>query len=365
MSYDFNNIYSRELFQKFLKVFLPNDYSQDLIRYDLQNKLIKNVYKLGDVPSLNSLKILEIEYTSLCDPRKTLFNEIIKIMNGWSINNCLAIMYCKDTENYRFSLIKSKYTWTTDDKSKKIFSSPKRLSFILGPNSKILTVKKQLIEYGRVKDFDDLHFRFSVEPVTKEFFASYKKLCLSLKEEIKFLINNDNRIKEDFNKKNIDSFDFSKKIMNQIIFLYFVQKKGWLGIERNSSFEDSNGDTNFIQNLFNKKIIKYNNFYNDVFEYLVYEELAKSRKDHISKRFNCRLPFLNISLFEPFDNYDWKNTNLVINNKVFEKIFHVFDRFNFTVGTETFDIHFLNAGMYFIKVVTPTNEFFDKFILLN
>jgi len=335
MIYDFNAKYNRDSFLKFLNIFLPKDFSIDLEQFNIKNKLINKVYRVGDVPSLNSLSILEIEHNSSGDPRNLIFSEITKIMNGWSINNCLVIIFSKDSENYRLSLIESKYTWTTNDISEKKFTSPKRLSFYLGKNSRTFTIKKQLVERGQVKNFEDLHSRFSVEPVTKEFFASYKKLCLSLRDELNRLINDDASIKRDFNDKKINSFDFSKKIMNQIIFIYFVQRKGWLGIHKTSSFDDSNGDKNFLQNLFNKKNIDYDNFYNDIFEYLIYDELAVHRNDHISKKFNCKLPFLNISLFEPFDDYDWKNTNIIIENKLFSEIFEVFDRFNFTVDENT------------------------------
>ena len=70
--------------------------------------------------------------------------------------------------------------------------------------------------------------------------------------------------------------------------------------------------------------------------------------------------FLSINLSLPIP----QDVSFILYNNLGKELTRL-DRYNFTVGTETFDIHFLNAGMYFIKVVTPTNEFFDKFILLN
>ena len=33
-----------------------------------------------------------------------------------------------------------------------------------------------------------------------------------------------------FQAKGVQTVDFAKKLMGQIVFLYFLQKKGWLGV---------------------------------------------------------------------------------------------------------------------------------------
>jgi len=62
-----------------------------------------------------------------------------------------------------------------------------------------------------------------------------------------------------------------------------------------------------------------------------------------SPDFDCRIPFLNGGLFEPINNYDWRQTNLLLPNRLFSNknetkekdigngILDVFDRYNFTV----------------------------------
>ena len=66
---------------------------------------------------------------------------------------------------------------------------------------------------------------FDVEKVTKKFFEEYKEKYLELKE---FLDKNQDFITE---SKNCDftSEEFAEKLMGQVAFLYFLQKKGWLG----------------------------------------------------------------------------------------------------------------------------------------
>ena len=73
-----------------------------------------------------------------------------------------------------------------------------------------------------------------------DFFNDYKELYLTLKKEIDNLRKKDKKISKDFEKNKINSENFAKKTLGQIVFLFFLQKKGWLGIERNENNNDAN-----------------------------------------------------------------------------------------------------------------------------
>ena len=51
-------------------------------------------------------------------------------------------------------------------------------------------------------------------------------------------------------KANIDNARFTKKLLGQIVFLYFLQKKGWLGVPKDQVW--GKGQKRFIQNLFDQ-----------------------------------------------------------------------------------------------------------------
>ena len=91
------------------------------------------------------------------------------------------------------------------------------------------------------------------------------------------------------------------------------------------------GRKNFLHQLFDRKWVAYDNFFNDVLEPLFYEALAIERRDDFYPRLNAKIPFLNGGLFEPVGNYDWRNIDILIDNSVFENIFTTFDLYNFTV----------------------------------
>ena len=56
------------------------------------------------------------------------------------------------------------------------------------------------------------------------------------KETLDDFTKKDKKIREDFEAKGVDTVDFSKKLLGQIVFLYFLQKKGWFGVKRDADW---------------------------------------------------------------------------------------------------------------------------------
>ena len=139
----------------------------------------------------------------------------------------------------------------------------------------------------------------------------------------------------EFEEKGISGVDFSKKLLGQVVFLYFLQKKGWLGVKRDPNsgefFKWGTGSKTFVRELFNGKVVQYKNFFNDILEPLFYEALATQRDNDYYSRFDCKIPFLDGGLFEPIGDYNWTYAKVPLDNKIFGNILDTFDRFNFTV----------------------------------
>jgi methylase of polypeptide subunit release factors len=136
---------------------------------------------------------------------------------------------------------------------------------------------------------------------------------------------------------------FAKKLLGQIVFLYFLQKKGWLGVKENDAW--GTGERYFLQSLFKNAESDGQNYYIEKLQFLFYEALANDRKDQFDpsyyQRFDCKVPFLNGGLFEA--DYDWQKITIDIPNSIFSNdnknnagdkgtgILDVFDRYNFTI----------------------------------
>lgn len=263
------------------------------------------------------------------------------------INNVLVVFYSDDNESkdWRLSFIKQEFK--LDEQKKKVineFTPAKRKSFLIEQTSKNKTVKdqfKSLLEQKEYPTISQIDSVFSVEKVTKEFFQEYKKLYNKLKDEFA----NDN-IFQFINQKynNWDEYfteNFVKKLMWQIVFLYFIQKKWWLWVSNDKEFWL--WEQNYIRKIFEecrswwdpKKENWWKYFFNDYLEHLFYEALNTDRrqKNDWSDYFGCRIPYLNWWLFEPINWYKWawSENTIFVSNHVFWEILDKFDLYNFTV----------------------------------
>lgn len=254
-------------------------------------------------------------------------------------------------KSWRFSYIKMEYAAVEKDDGKvgvqTKLTPARRSSYIVGEDESCHTAQSRFLDL--LQDTENhptlaqIEDAFSVEAVTKEFFEQYKGLFLDLKDELDDIAKKDKTIREEFAEKNVSTVDFAKKLMGQIVFLYFLQKKGWLGVAKGGDWGD--GTHNFLRQLFDAKFGSYKNFFNDILEPLFYDTLATDRgHDAWCNIFKCRIPFLNGGLFEPVAGYDWKKTDINIPNSLFSNskkteagdtgtgILDVFDRYNFTVN---------------------------------
>lgn len=249
-----------------------------------------------------------------------------------------------DASEWRFSLVRMEYQTKRDPKTGKFkaeeqLTPARRYSYLVGPNEQSHTAQSRFIDLLIARGHptvDDLLSAFSVEKVTNEFFAAYKQLFLTTLGELKQLLANDPVLADDFATKHILPADFAKKMLGQVVFLYFLQKKGWLGVQRGAAW--GSGPANFMQQLLTRAEEANVSLFNDILEPLFYDTLAIDRKgdDYWAPALECRIPFLNGGLFEPLNGYDWRNTAILLPNTLFTNqsasgIFDVFDRYNFTV----------------------------------
>jgi len=310
----------------------------------------KRIGKYTD-PEGDALDVLIVEVKSVAKlerARTALRNFVIKHLSKFDKDYALVAFYSKEDDgtDWRFSFIKLEHQAYLDEEKQKVktrkeFTPAKRYSFLVGKYEKAHTAKKQILpllqNIANNPTIEEIENAFSIEKVTDEFFAQYKDLYVKLYEHFK----NDTHIQSELTKANIDNTRFTKKLLGQIVFLYFLQKKGWLGVPQNEHW--GKGKKRFMQDLFEEAEHKNLNYFKDYLQPLFYEALAKERNNENSyyKRFDCRIPFLNGGLFEA--EYDWEAANITIPENLFRNeeknkagdkgtgVLDVFDRYNFTI----------------------------------
>lgn len=334
---------------------LVNDLDEsDRILKTWQGNYIKDAYKeqvrqykrLGQYtdPDDNVIDVLWVrlkKITSLDRARTMQRNFIAQYLQDRGTKDAALVAYsADDSEDWRFSFVRVDYRLEQKPdgtyKPKKEVTAARRASFLVGANEPSHTAQQQLLPLllndRENPGLDELEETFSIESVTKEFFEKYKKLFLRVNDELEALLEADPIIKEDFTAKQINLANFAKKFLGQIVFLYFLQKKGWLGVEPGQDW--GRGPKKFLRQLFDRST-SYENFFNDVLEHLFYEALAMDRGPEalysVAGQEACKIPFLNGGLFEPIGGYDWRKTNILIENDTVQDILDTFDLYNFTV----------------------------------
>ncbi|MBE0434118.1 class I SAM-dependent DNA methyltransferase, partial [candidate division WOR-3 bacterium] len=272
---------------------------------------------------------------------------------GSDVRKDAALVACvaPSEVDWRFSLIKLDYRFGKDShgrmKAVEEYTPARRWSFLVGKNEASHTAQSKLIpllvEDTTCPTLAELEEAFNVEKVSMEFFEKYRDLFIWTKAALDGLLKSDSKVQNDFESKGVDTVNFAKKLLGQIVFLYFLQKKGWFGVGRDADW--GTGSKRYLRELFDEKHCGYGNFFNDILEPLFYEALRinRSHDDDYYSRFNCKIPFLNGGLFDPINNYDWVHTDILLPNVLFSNnkrteegdigggILDVFDRYNFTV----------------------------------
>ena len=341
-------------FAKFIKeLFNKIDVQyRDCTKYIAQEyqEFLSNVVKIGEYEDVKKrhieVLVVKLKRTSSRDRARTMQrNFVAKWLGNYDKDAALVAFYGDDLSDWRFSFIKMEYSLTkTEDGKVKVateLTPAKRCSFLVGKNEPNHTAKKQLVDLLMDEQtsptLEDLEEAFSVEKVTEEFFSEYKERYLELRDELEKIVSKNEDVRREFAEKCIDVVDFSKRLLGQIVFIYFLQKKGWLGVGKDPTtgkFKKwGEGPKDFLRRLFDKKIVEYKNFFNDVLEPLFYEALARPRldEDAFFSKFNCKIPFLNGGLFEPINGYSWHSIDILISDDIFKKILSTFDTYNFTV----------------------------------
>jgi len=315
---------------------------------------LERIGKYSDGENEIDLLIVRLKKESSLERARTMQRNFIawylKGSRGGKLKDASLVAFVSpDKEDWRFSLVRMDYRFEEGRsgrvKVREDFTPARRWSFLVGKNEKSHTAQSGLVSILEDDEHNptlaELEEAFNIEPVTKEFFDKYRDLLIRTVDALDKIVKRDQTVRKDFESKNINTVGFAKKLLGQVVFLYFLQKKGWFGVKRDAEW--GTGPKDFLRRLFNKEYGDYKNFFNDILEPLFYEALARERDDNYYSRFNCKIPFLNGGLFEPIGGYDWVHTDILLPDDLFSNsrrtsegdigdgILDVFDRFNFTV----------------------------------
>ncbi|UKK48106.1 Eco57I restriction-modification methylase domain-containing protein [Prevotella sp. E9-3] len=289
-----------------------------------------------------TISIYEVELSDSVDIERNRRGIRDMLLTDWRNNgNAGAFMFCyrKNESVLRFSYVSEAWTFADDGSYQKESTDAKRFTYLLGEGHRSRTAIQQ---FEKLRDssltLKDLTKAFSVDAVSDMFFKGYKQQY----EDIIFFITGKRMVKvankweerqegkpnayimqqfAKFDNQEKAIRDYVKKLMGRLVFLQFLQKKGWLGVPAGAEW--GTGDAEFIQNLFAQTADK-DHFIDNVLEAL-FNDLNSEDEKQLPQ---YRTPYLNGGLFER-DVQD--ETNFPLPGKYMKQMLDFFSSYNFTI----------------------------------
>ena len=318
---------------------------------------ISHIYTLGHIKAVKPIHLFDVtvsDHVRMARNRVSLqliIRDILKSKSG-SAGAFMVFRY-EDSRRHewRFSFC---YKAHEDEKS----TDAKRFTFLFGPNhscrtaaENFLNLFQQNAEGQRVK-VEHIREAFSVEALSKEFFDKYREhyarfvLHATGKRYVKQANKWEERTEHAPDEAIMQAFggdekrvrDYVKKLLGRIVFLHFLQKKGWMGVSDGGHWGE--GKFRFMYKLFEEATAEQQaDFVHEVLEHLFFHALNTDRKadnDLYDTRVfdeKVRVPYLNGGLFEEDDaDRCFKAcTDARFPAELFEKLFAFFEQYNFTI----------------------------------
>ena len=296
-----------------------------------------------------TIAVYEVELSESVDIERNRRGIRDMLLTAWRNNgNAGAFMFCyrKNESVLRFSYVSESWKFADDGSYQKESTDTRRFTYLLGEGHRSRTAIQQ---FEKLRDsqlsLKDLTKAFSVDAVSDMFFDGYKKQY----ENIIFYITGKRMVKVankweerlegqpcqyimrqfarvvggDLQSPTTEKAvrDYVKKLMGRLVFLQFLQKKGWLGVS--ALDEWGNGDPEFIQNLFARCNDK-DHFIDNVLEPLFHDLNTEEGK----KLPQYRTPYLNGGLFE---REAADETDFPLPAQYMQSLLDFFASYNFTI----------------------------------
>lgn len=314
------------------------------------SRLAKTALNLGKISLADgeSIAIYEIELTDNVDIERNRRGIRDMLTSDWrNMGYAGAFMFCyrQNESVLRFSYVSESWSFADDGTYKKDSTDTRRFTYLLGEGHRSRTAIQQFEGLKKSNlSLKDLTKAFSVDAVSDMFFDDYKQqyediiAFITGKRMVKVSNKWEERVVGEPNETIFSEFrvfadpekairDYVKKLMGRLVFLQFLQKKGWLGVPVNAKWGD--GDREFIQHLF-ENVADKDTFVDNVLEPL-FNDINSEREGDIASSAvgkGIRVPYLNGGLFEP-DAAD--AVDFPLPAKYMKAMLDFFASYNFTI----------------------------------
>lgn len=270
------------------------------------------------------------------------------------------IRHIMDTYSSAFIIFHYQDNWQLDwrfsfcQKDDKNMTEAKRYTFMLGPNQSCKTASQNFLKlFGRGSNItrEEIVSAFDVEALSDEFFGKYSTFYADFVEYITGkrieLVNNEwkeiikhkphEQMYADFGRNDKAVRDYIKRTLGRIVFLHFLQKKGWMGVEPGKDW--GSGDLQFMKHLYEASTEEQKDDFLDAVLEPLFDKALDTMPNNEQWLYDTgvkalpnngvlRFPYMNGGLFER-DAYDKIPTRFP--REMFAEFLEFLYEYNFTI----------------------------------
>jgi hypothetical protein len=297
-----------------------------------ENSLADSIHQLGVVTiqgnqegEAHSLSVIEItasDAVALLRNRVGIRNLAARLLSPGTADGLLVATTQPGNPAWRFTFVHRETRFDDAGALVRQETPTRRFTYVLGPNESCRTPDTRFQLLARHRGATTLAHvldAFSVEKLSEEFFVGYREhyqqfcnhlITASDAPQRVFGIRPDTLATADRDHALKPLRDFVKKLLGRLVFLHFIQKKGWLGCPPLSAGEAtlpqtsmpwSGGSQDFLRELFlATPPDEADRFYSRRLVPLFFETLNEPDRPGLKfKITGTRIPYLNGGLFEP------------------------------------------------------------------
>lgn len=310
------------------------DFRQKPAAIEHSDEVARTILQLGVLTLADGkrLGVFEVELaatsTRIARNRVGLRELARSLIDEATIHGALAFYFHPDVGGYRFSFISRQSRLEADGTISTTETHPKRFTYVLGEGEACTTAAQRFLTLsGKTASITDLTEAFSVEKLSVEFFNEYKERYNAFRLHLQGLPDiARRRAFGDDDKQDKHLRDFAKKLLGRLVFLHFLQKKGWMGAPAGRT-DWTGGDPRFFANFFGT-FPQPEKFYSTGLSILFFQTLNTRRPGDLFALTGTRVPYLNGGLF---DDDPAPTQRLDFPPALFRDLFEFFERFNFTI----------------------------------
>lgn len=314
---------------------------------------LKHIIYIGDLTEQNysasNIALLDVTIDDRIDIERSRVNiqRLIRSIVD-DQQHLIIIFHYEDVADKQW-----RFSYAYKGRTQKDTTSAKRYTYVFGQGYRGRTAADRFYKLAASRRTnEDFEEAFSVEALSDEFFDYYRayyatfvefitgeKYCDESKlnaiiDKWKWRKTDDSgQFSSTFERNAKDVRDYIKKMFGRIIFLYFLQRKGWL------YDSDGNSDSHYMRHLFDGSGTRKDTFLDDVLELLFFYVLNTKKEKRIIEAQQAqkdisilpgwsKIPFLNGGLFSQ-DEIDPKKCKFPA--EYFDEFFSFLDSYNFTI----------------------------------